>query len=214
MNVIFGSAGFAKEVDWLIGEIAEKTNDNFTPDFFVSKTDIGKSLNGTKIISEEEFFEIAKLGNSINVFLGVGNPVIKEKIYKSLHPFKNLSFPNLIHPNAIMDKRTGMISMGFGNIFFPSCVLTTHITIGNFVLFYLDCSVGHDTVIESFTTISPGCHISGNVKVGQTVYFGTGSVTVEKINIQSNAIIGAGATVIKSITEAGTYVGTPAKIIK
>jgi UDP-3-O-[3-hydroxymyristoyl] glucosamine N-acyltransferase len=74
--------------------------------------------------------------------------------------------------------------------------------------------VGHDTSIGNFTTISPGCHISGNVKVGKTVYFGTGSVTVERIDIQDYTIIGAGATVVKSITETGTYVGTPAKKMK
>jgi sugar O-acyltransferase (sialic acid O-acetyltransferase NeuD family) len=214
MNVIFGSAGFAKELDWLIYEIAEKTNCNFTPDYFVSKTDIGQTLNGKKIISEEEFFTLAESGISINVFLGVGSPFIKEKIYNNLLKYNNMSFPNLIHPNAIMDKREGMIQMGFGNIFFPSSVLTSHIKIGNFVLLYLDCSVGHDTNIGNFTTISPGCHISGNVKIGKTVYFGTGSVTVERIDIQDYTIIGAGATVIKSITDQGTYVGTPAKKIK
>lgn len=213
MNVIFGSAGFAKEVDWLIYEIAENTNINFTPDYFVSKTDIGQTLNGKKIISEEEFFALAELGTKINVFLGVGSPLIKEKIYNNLLKYNNLNFPNLIHPNAIMDKREGMIKMGFGNIFFPSSVLTSHITINNFVLLYLDCSVGHDTYIDSFTTISPGCHISGNVKIGKTVYFGTGALTVERISIADHTIIGAGATVIKSITESGTYVGTPAKKI-
>jgi sugar O-acyltransferase (sialic acid O-acetyltransferase NeuD family) len=214
MNVIFGSAGFAKELDWLIYEIAEKTNIDYTPNYFVSKSDVGSTLNGKKIISEDEFLKIVETGIPINVFLGVGSPTIKEKIYENLKQFENLNYPNLIHPNAIMDKREGMLKMGFGNVFFPSSVLTTYITIGNFVLLYLDCSVGHDTEIDNFTTISPGCQISGNVKIGKTVYFGTGAVTVEKIEIKSNSIIGAGATVTNSIVEQGTYVGTPAKKIK
>jgi UDP-3-O-[3-hydroxymyristoyl] glucosamine N-acyltransferase len=74
--------------------------------------------------------------------------------------------------------------------------------------------VGHDSIIGDFVTVSPGCHISGNVKIGDRVFIGTGAVILEKVSICDDVIIGAGAVVAKSITEPGTYVGVPVKKIK
>lgn len=208
MNVIFGASGFAKEVEWLFYE-----KNNREIDYYVDREHNGM-LNNIPIISEENFFNKVNESTFINVFLGIGNTAIREKIYEKLNRHQYYNFENLIHPSAIYDKRRQNILLGKGIIICANNTLTTNIKIGDFVHLNLDCTVGHDTTIGSFVTISPGSHISGNVQIGNHVFIGTGAVILENVSICDEAIIGAGAVVSKSITESGTYVGIPARKIK
>lgn len=217
MNFIFGSAGFAREVDWLIEDLYSIKGIDYRVNFFVAENGnelIGKQINFKRVISETEFFNLY-LRSENNYFIAMGNPVIKEKVVKEIKNRSSESrFPNLIHPDVAYDKRPGKISLGVGNIICSKCVLTTDITIGNFVHINLDSTVGHDTIIGDYVTISPGVHISGNVKIGEKTFIGTGAVILEHISICPEVKIGAGATVISDITEPGTYVGVPARKVK
>ncbi len=214
MNVIFGSAGFAKEVDWLINDLIRDGQESYPPDFFVSRNDIGKLINGKKVIDENEFLNMIPQNDVINAFFSIGSPLIKRKIHESFHQFKQIYYPNLIHPNVLFDKRNSKIEYGIGNIFCAGTILTTDIKIGNFVHINLGATIGHDSSIGDYSTISPGSHISGNVHFGNDVFVGTGAVILERISVCNAAVIGAGAVVTKSIDEPGTYIGIPAKRIK
>jgi len=217
MNVIFGSAGFAKEVDWLIEDLFIYNKVDFRIDFFIAEDDnalIGSKINSKIVLSETEFFQ--KYANEENnCFIAVGSPEIKKKIVNKIKLLSSKSkFPNIVHPTVSFDKRKNKVIFGEGNIICAKCVLTTDICIQNFVHLNLDCTVGHDTIIGDYTTVSPGVHISGNVKISENVFIGTGAVILERINICSGVKIGAGATVISDITEPGTYVGVPARKVK
>lgn len=100
---------------------------------------------------------------------------------------------------------------GPGAIICPGTIITTGVDLGKHVLINLNCTIGHDTDIGDYTTISPGVNISGNVKIGKLCYIGSNVVIREKVQICDNVIVGAGAVVVKDITEAGTYVGNPAR---
>lgn len=45
-------------------------------------------------------------------------------------------------------------------------------------------------------------------------FVGIGTAVIPSVSIVSNTVIGAGATVIENIDNAGIYVGTPARRIK
>jgi len=71
-------------------------------------------------------------------------------------------------------------------------------------------------MMGDFTTLAPGVHISGCVHLGKRVYVGTGAVIIngtqeEPIVIGDDAVIGAGACVIKSVPTGQTVVGVPAR---
>lgn len=78
----------------------------------------------------------------------------------------------------------------------------------------LDCTLGHDDVIEDFVTIYPSVNVSGNVVIGQCSEIGTGMQIIQGKKVAPNTIIGAGAVVVKDCEESGTYVGSPVKRIK
>ena len=50
--------------------------------------------------------------------------------------------------------------------------------------------------------------------VGNTSELGTGTRIIQGRTIAPNTIVGAGAVVIKNITESGTYVGVPVQKVE
>lgn len=83
--------------------------------------------------------------------------------------------------------------------------MTNKIQMGNFGVYNLNCTIGHDCVIEDFVTISPGANISGNVILSECSYIGTntsilqGKSRAEKLVIGKNSIVGAGSVVTKNV---------------
>jgi acetyltransferase-like isoleucine patch superfamily enzyme len=77
----------------------------------------------------------------------------------------------------------------------------------------LSCTVGHDTIIEDYSSFMPSVNISGEVKIGNSVFVGTGSKIINQVEIGKFTIIGAGAVVTRSIPANCTAVGVPAKPI-
>ena len=50
------------------------------------------------------------------------------------------------------------------------------------------------------------------VRVGECVELGTGMQVIQGKKIVANAILGAGAVVVKDILDEGTYVGVPVRV--
>ena len=50
-----------------------------------------------------------------------------------------------------------------------------------------------------------------SVKVGDNVWIGSGVIVLPGVTICDNVVVGAGSVVTRSLTEPGTYYGTPAK---
>ena len=217
MNIIFGTAGFAREVDWLIYEVETAHNARFATDYFVAEDSnewVGKEINSHVVLSETIFFERYSHEQN-NYFVAVGSPILREMIVNKItSSSSNPRFPNLIHPSVSFDHRKGKIQLGEGTMLFSNTVVTTDVKIGKHVLVYTDCTIAHDSTVGDFTTLSPGVHISGNVNIQNKVFIGTGAVVLERIKISSMVTIGAGAVVINDVNEPGVYVGVPAKIIR
>ncbi|OYU95050.1 MAG: transferase [Bacteroidetes bacterium B1(2017)] len=212
MSVIFGSAGFAKEVDWFLHEIcAASDSKELLASSFIGKDNVGESINGKSVLSEEDFFGSLKATELVQAFLAVGSPRLRKKIYEKIKEYSQISFPSIIYPTVNFDTREGKVLVGEGSIICAGSVLTTDIKIGSQVHVNLNCTIGHDTTIGDFCTLSPGVHVSGNVAMGNGVFVGTGAVILERLSICDDAVIGAGSVVTKSILEPGVYVGIPAK---
>lgn len=73
--------------------------------------------------------------------------------------------------------------------------------------------VEHDCVIGQNVFIGPGAIICGEVKIADDTLIGAGATVRNGISICAGTAIGIGAVVTKSITEPGTYVGNPAKLM-
>ncbi len=88
------------------------------------------------------------------------------------------------------------------------------VVISENVLMYSACLLSHNSFVGSNSILSPGVKIAGFSKIGESVHLGIGTIVSDSITIVDKTITGAGAVVVKSITQAGTYAGIPSKLIQ
>lgn len=207
---ILGTGGFAREMATLIQDINNKDSIYELVGFVDNSIEKGTLINGYPVIGNDE--EINQTNEPIGLVLAFGEPKIKMKVRSK---FSNplVSFPTIIHPSAIVGDRK-LVEIGDGCIICASVIITTNIKIKDYVTLNLQCTVGHDTIIDSYSSFMPSCNISGKVHIGEGVYCGTGVKIINQTDIGEHSIIGAGAVVAKSIPAYCTAVGVPAKPIK
>ena len=207
--VILGAGGFAREVAWLVSDI-NKEGQSVRWDIvgFVDRKPewIGKDLNGIPIISLEK--ATCHLPD-VHAVAAIGSPIARERAVAEAEKL-GFKFTTLIHPAVLMDSNT--VDIGEGCMICAGNILTVNIKIGNHVLLNLDCTVGHDSVLEDYASAAPGCHLSGNTSLRRGCYLGTGVVMIEKTEVGAYSVIGAGAVVVGNIPPRVTAVGIPAKV--
>ena len=208
--VILGAGGFARETLWIFREANEEKNEWEVLGFIdENRENHGKIICNLPILGGFEWFDNNNW-NDLYIINSIGTPRTKKEVLDKAIKRK-LKFCSIIHPSVRMSQ---YIEIGKGTIITSGNILTTQIKIGNHVILNLDCTVGHDSIIEDYSTIAPGVHISGNVHIEEGVDIGTGAVIIQGITIGAWSIIGAGAAVISDIPSNVTAVGIPAKLIK
>ena len=205
--IIIGAGGFGREVAWLIEDInKEKLEWNIVGFVDDNASTQGSEINGYKVVGDINWLK----DQEIYVVNAIGDPIIKKKVMDRLGGSKN-KYPILIHPSVIYSER---VTFGEGSIICAGNILTVNIKIGKHVIINLDCTIGHDAVIGSYSTVLPSVNISGYVNTEECVNIGTGSAIIQGVSIGKNTIIGAGAVVVKDLPANCTAVGSPAKPIK
>ncbi len=199
--VIVGASGFAQEIKWLIDRI------NFvTPCWnflgYIDNCDSNAIGNDTYLYNYSE---------EVYVVIAIADTALRSRLATFFRGNEALKFPNLIDPSVIM---SDSVLMGEGNMICAGSILTVGVRLGDFCIMNLDCTVGHEVVMEDFVTVNPGVNISGNVRLAKGVNLGTGSQILQGRYIGANTVIGAGSVVLEDLPNDCTAVGVPAKIIK
>ena len=208
--VILGAGGLGREVlDVFMAHNAVKEEYEVLG-FIDEKTEMkGKELNGYPVLGSFDYFSAIDT-NSVYAICGVGRPAVRRKMARKAEKL-GLKFCSIIHPSAIL---TPFVSLGTGVVITAGCIITNQVKIGNHVYVNLNVTIGHDSVLNDFCNIAPGCCISGDVHVGTGCHIGTGTSTIQGVNIGEWSIVGAGTVIIRDVPSNATVVGVPAKVIK
>lgn len=207
--VIIGAGGFGREVQWLIERINEKQNkENGEPAWNIigyidDGVEVGTEINGHTALSGCDY--LIHQMTPLAVACAIGASKTRRKVIDRIRVSQHLSFSNLIDPSVRLSDR---VEFGEGNLICAGSILTVNIKIGDFCIFNLDCTVGHDDVLFSFVTVYPG------VNVGECAELGTGVQIIQGKRIEAGTIVGAGAVVVKDLPDEYTAVGAPCKPIK
>ncbi|WP_442778926.1 NeuD/PglB/VioB family sugar acetyltransferase [Dietzia sp. SL131] len=105
------------------------------------------------------------------------------------------------------------VHVGDGSIICPGTVVSTDARIGDHVHINFNCSIGHDTRIDAYSTLSPSVNLMGEVAVAEGAFFGGSSTVLPRIAVGKSAIVGAGSVVNREVLAGATVVGNPASAI-
>lgn len=206
---IFGTSGFAREV----GDIAVSLG--FEPIYVARDQSEADALAFTgEVILERDVLQL----RGADFAIGIGDNKVRRQV--SARYSNQLRFANLIHPSATFGNgQLAAIAERIGVIVCAGVRFTNNIQIGNFTIFNLNATVGHDVLCEDFVNIAPGANISGNVHIEAGCWIGTGAVinqgdAANKLRVGSNTTIGSGSVVVKPCDHDAVYVGIPARRIK
>ncbi len=203
MLIITGASGHGK----VIADIAIKMN-KWKNIAFIDDNESIKTCMGFEVIGKTS--EALKYKEIADFFVAIGNNKIREKIQDKLQT-SGLSVVSLIHPSAIVGTD---VEIGIGTAIMAGVVINSSSKIGKGCIINTSSSVDHDNIIGDYVHVSPGVNLAGTVIIGEESWIGAGSTVINNLNICKQTTIGAGAVVIKDITESGTYVGIPARLIK
>ncbi|MGG2938215.1 acetyltransferase [Bacillus pacificus] len=172
---------------------------------FLDDNESVKSSMGLEVIGTSK--DVFKYTKDYDVFVGIGNNVRRKDFQEKLKAH-GANIPVLIHPTAVIGERVQLVS---GTAVMAGVVINCCTKIGEGCVINTGSTIDHDNVIEEYVHVSPGVHLAGTVCIGSSCWLGIGSVVSNNSRIVKNYTIGAGAVVVKDITESGIYIGIPAK---
>ena len=142
--------------------------------------------------------------------LAIGNNATRKRLQTRLAD-QGARLATLIHPAAVIGEN---VTVGKGTAIMAGAVVNPGTSVGDGVILNTCSSVDHDCRVGDFVHIAVGAHLCGAVTVGKSSCICAGATVINNVSVCDDTTVGAGAVVIQNITEKGTYVGVPARMIK
>lgn len=197
--IIIGAGGHGK----VLCDIAEKSKKYASIAFLDDNAEgerlgypiVGRSCDAEKYVADSEFI------------VAIGSTPTRGRIMDKLSAL-GARFATLVHPSAVIGK--GVV-IGEGTAIMAGVIINPSAKVGRGCIVNTQSSIDHDCEIGELAHIAVGVCIAGESKIGARTWVGAGATVSNCLSVCADCMIGAGAVVVKDITEAGTYIGVPAK---
>lgn len=202
---IFGASGQGKEVR----EIADYQNaitKRWGKTIFIDDNKPEGEFMGLEMCRLETALERYK---EIEFVIAVGEPKTKRKIYERLLSL-NCMLGSVISPDSQVSP---YCKLGKGLVIKRGAIISADAEIGDDTTIQSYACIGHDAIIGKHCQISTHVDIGGQTVVGECVFVGLNAPVRELLKIGDNAIISAGAVVLKDVDADVTVMGNPARVI-
>ena len=206
--LIFSAGPAGREVNQLIISI-NKVNPEWEVVGYVD--DDPKKSN--KIIDKIKIYSNKNKPKKKEIYAicGIMDHKIRKKIYNQEIIKDGYKLTNLIHPNIEQPK---CFKLGIGNIIFGNVHISFEVKIGNFSLISNYCDLGHNLIMQDYSTVMPSVVIGGNCKIGNNTLIGSGTKIHQGLKIGKNCKIGMGTLITNEVEENKIIVDYPRKITK
>jgi sugar O-acyltransferase (sialic acid O-acetyltransferase NeuD family) len=206
--IIIGAGGFGREVLWTITECNNESIKYDILGFVDDDPNLhNKQISNLPVLGDIDWILSSSL-NDVGFVIAIGENKIRKKIVQRLK-HKNLKFPIIIHPSSHCASSVNLME---GTIIQAGSIISVDVSIGKHSYINFNCTIGHDTIIDDFVTLSPGVNISGTNKIKTGVMIGTGAATKQNISIGEWSIIGGGTMIGKNISSYSVYYGSSGKM--
>jgi acetyltransferase EpsM len=171
----------------------------------------GEQLLGKNVISIPDVLEQYKMAeNKPAVLVAIGNVEVNKRLVQQ---FRAVGFPffSAINKDLVLERQK---YIGEGVTIAAGTIFTCDISVGDYTIINIGCTISHDCVIGKHVNISPGCHLAGNVHIEDDVFVGTGVTFIPKVKVGKGSIIAAGACIVKDVPAYSMVAGVPGIIKK
>lgn len=205
--ILIGGGGHAKACIEVINSSGRYQVEGIIDSAFAK----GDIIEGCRVLgSNAEMLQFTGKDYRFLVAVGqVNSPATRMRIYEELSG-SGAELASVIASTALVSSTA---TVGKGTIVMHYAMVNAAAKVGNNVILNNKCLVEHDSVVGDHCHISTGAIVNGGCVVGDRVFVGSAAVLVQGISIVPDVVIGAGSVVNRSIQEAGTYAGNPAKKI-
>ena len=122
---------------------------------------------------------------------------------------RGLYLVSAIHPSALILPDTHIADGVWIN---AGCIIGYKSEIRSGTIINTGAQIDHHNVLEECCQVDPGVVTAGNVVLRKCCHIHTGATLINRVEIGADAIIGAGAVVLKDVPASCTAMGVPAKV--
>lgn len=203
--VIYGAGGHGK----VIADIVEKSGGTVPAFVDDDKSLWGKSFFGCPVWGGMDRLLQAARKERFGVIIAIGDNRIRREIQQALAK-ENIIFGTAIHPSVQLGRD---VTVGEGTVIMANSVINPGSRVGGHCIVNTAVTIDHDCIIGDFVHLSPGAHLGGSVRVDAGSWIGLGASVINNIHVAENAVVGAGAVVIRDVEPHTVAAGNPAAFL-
>jgi len=209
--VIIGAGGFGQET---LDVFEHQANpDEYEVLGFIVQAQYakpGEIVHGLPVLGDFDWLE--KHSKEVYAVCSLGAPHQRRRMVEMAQKAGARFCPAVIHRQTTPDHIERGTTLGEDVIIHGLNQISSRIQIGNH-MHLTGTLIGHNTILENYVTVSPGCLIGGDVTIEEGAFIGMGAIIIQDLTIGAWSV-GAGATVISNVPANTTVVGVPAKVVQ
>jgi sugar O-acyltransferase (sialic acid O-acetyltransferase NeuD family) len=170
---------------------------------------LGTIVSGIKVIGNDS--EIPVLARRYKNFLITVGQIKSSENRLRIYNLVKLSggiLPIIISPKAYLSPK---VSVEEGTIIMHNALINSEATIGKCCIINTGALIEHEAKVGDFCHISTQAIVNGQVTIGNYSFIGSNSVIANNVSLPEKIVIAAGACLLKSPEQPGTYFGNPAR---
>lgn len=199
--IIVGAGGHARVVmDALLLGSPEPVRAAFADD---DASLWGNSVLGCPVLGAAS--AVVRPGGRFHV--AIGHNDTRRRLMERLLAAGGLPF-EVVHPAARVSR---FATVGNGSFIAAGAVVAPAANIGKGVVVNHGAVVDHDCCVGDFAHIAPNATLAGGARVGRHVLVGAGARVMVGVSVADDAVVGAGAVVLRDVPAGAVVAGIPAQ---
>lgn len=203
---VYGASGLGREVNIVARKINAVEHRWEEIVYIDDNEDIIEILG----VPSYTFAKARKLFPDLEVSIAIGEPTIRERIYKKVKA-AGVKLATIIHPGVYVDESS---TIGEGVTVCEGVTLTSCVVLEDNVYIQPHAVIGHDIHIGRHSVIGSNVEIGGENIIGERVFIGFMVGTLQGLTIGDDVEISAGSIVFRSIEPGMIVIGNPARVIR
>jgi UDP-perosamine 4-acetyltransferase len=169
----------------------------------------GKDVDGIPILGGDDLLPELQARGISHFALGLGgvrNNQPRQRLYTAAIS-AGLAPLLVCHPRAYVSPSARVSA---GTQILCNAVINSHAIVGADVIVNTAAVVEHDCVVGDHVHLASGARLASGVRVGDGAHIGAGATVIQLITIGANAVVAAGACVVRDVPADTVVGGVPA----